>query len=200
MHSTSTLNSEESHCVGITASKARMSPNNGTRPPRRKETLLTKLTLQFSRVVKPRKEIEWHIKRSKLNKVIYEQTDKYMTCPFKMELDSGSGGSHPKLILYVHPYGVEEDSNKNVTLEVAIEVAARPKIQRLHSSAEVEVRVRAEDKDKKEVFGKCRTVRESMRFKYFFIKGFIGHHELKQSHSDYVVFIISANLITPTST
>ena len=137
------------------------------------------------------------IKRSKVNKVVYEQTDKFLTCPYRLELDGGLGSSNPKLTLYVHPYGLEEDSNESVTCEVRIEMPSRPCVQRLHSQAEVEVNIKAETKEKKEVLGRQRVVRESVRLNYFFVKGFISHQSLKQSHSDYIIITVSANLISP---
>lgn len=193
MQSTSTLNSEDTHFSP--SNSLTKSRGASLRPHKRKETLLSRLTQQFSRVVRPHKEIEWPIRRSKLNKIIYEQTDKYLTCPYKMELDGGLGNSNPKLTLYVHPYGREEDVNRSVTLEVGIEISSRPKTQRLDSRAEVEVSVKAEDKERKVEFGK-RLVRESLRLNYFFIRGFMSHQELKLSHSETIVIVISTNLIS----
>ena len=196
MQSSSTLNSDDTHLSpSNTLNEVRGSSTNTLKPHKRKETFLSRLTQQFSRVVRPHKEIEWPIKRSKLNKIVYEQTDKYLTCPYRMELDGGLGNSNPKLTLYVHPYGKEEDINRSVTLEVGIEMSSRPKTQRLDSRAEVEVRVRAEDKERKAEFG-SRVARESIRSNYFFVRGFISHQDLKQSHSETVVIIISANLIS----
>lgn len=206
IHSNSTLTSEDnlnhlSPAGSLTFKAPKASFSNSTssssslKPHKRKETFLSKLSQQLSRVVRPNKEIEWPVKRSKLNKIIYEQTDKYLTCPYKMELDGGLASSNPKLSLHVHPYGKEEDSNCSVTLEVGLEISTHPKAQRLDSRAEVEVNVRAEDGERKARFGK-RVVRESVRLNYFFVKGFISHQELKKSHTDSVVFIISANLIS----
>ncbi len=161
---------------------------------RQKGTLLSRLTQQFSRVAKPHKEIEWPVKRNKLNKIIYEQKDKHLTCPYRLELDGGLKGSNPKLTLHIHPYGQEGDRNCNITLEVGIEIPTQPNTQRLDSHAEVEVNVKAEDAERKVVFGR-RTVRESIRLNYFYLKGFVSHQELKQSHSNQILFTISANLI-----
>lgn len=197
-HSSSTLTSEENHHLsptGTLSSKPKASSSSNLKSHKAKESLLSRLTQQFSRTVHPHKEIEWPIKRIKLSKIIYEQADKYLTCPYKLELDGGLGASNPKLTLHVHPFGREEDSNQSVTLEVSIEIPTRPKAQRLDSRAEVEVNVRAEDRERKVVFGK-RTVRESVRLNYFFIRGFVSHQELKQSCSESVVIIISANLIS----
>lgn len=116
-----------------------------------------------------------------------------MTCPYKLELDGGLGGSNPKLTFHVHPYGLEEDANRNVTLEVGVEIPSRPKDQRLPSHAVVRVEVRAEDKDKKELFGEA-VVQESARISYFFIKSFISHDRLKQSRCTDIVFTLSADL------
>lgn len=199
-HSSSTLNSEENHPSLASNSKgasnhSSSSSSSNLKPHvhRTKETLLSRLTQQFSRVLRPHKEIEWQVKRSKLNKIIYEQTDKFLTCPYKVELDGGKGVSNPKLTLYVHPYGIEEDSNENITLEISIETPTRPKSQRMDSRAEVEVKVRAEDGQKK-IMIRQRAIRESLRLNYFLIKGFVSHEVLKHSHSDHVAIIFSASL------
>lgn len=196
MQSSSTLSSEDSRFspTSTLTAKSRSSTTN-LRANRQKETLLARLTQQFSRVVRPHKEIEWQIKRNKLSKIIYDHSDKFLTCPYKLELDGGLGTSNPKLTLYVHPYGCEDDCNVSITLEVRIEISTRPKAQRLDSRAEVEVNVRAEDREGRTVFG-SRIVRESVRLNYFFIKGFLSHQELKLSHSDDIVILISANLVS----
>lgn len=196
MQSSSTLNSDDSRFSPTSTLSARSKTSNtNLRTNRQKETFLSRLTQQFSRVVRPHKEIEWQIKRSKLNKIIYEQSDKFLTCPYKLELEGGLGASNPKLTLYVHPYGCEDDCNVSITLEVGIEISTRPKAQRLDSRAEVEVGVRAENRETMAVLGK-RLVKESARLNYFFIKGFLSHQELKLSHCEYIVIIVSANLIT----
>ena len=197
MQSSSTINSEDSRFspTGIPSAKFK-APSSNIKTNKQKDTFLSRLTQQFSRVLRPHKEIEWPIKRNKLNRIIYEQSDKSLTCPYKLELDGGLGVSNPKLTLYVHPYGCEDDCNVSVTLEVGIEISSRPKkAQRLDSRAEVEVRVRADDRERKVTFGN-RVARESVRLNYFFIKGFLSHQELKQSHSEHIVIIISANLIS----
>ena len=162
---------------------------------KQKGTIFSRLTQQLSRVAKPHKEIEWPVKRSKLDKIIYEKKDKVLTCAIKLELDGGLKGSNPKLTLHVHPYGREEDCNQNMTMEVGLEIPTQPSAPRLDSRAEVEVNVQAEDGERKVVFGK-RTVRESTRLNYFYLKGFVSHHDLKQSHCTQVVFTITANLIS----
>lgn len=196
MQSSSTLNSEDSQ-FSPTNTLAGRSKNSSSAPKfqRHKEKFLSRLTQQFSRVVRPHKEIEWQIKRSKLNKIIYEQVDKFLTCPYKLELDGGLGASNPKLTLHVHPYGREDDTNVNMTLEVGIEISTRPKAQRLDSRAEVEVKLRAEDKETGRIFG-SKEVQESVRLNYFFIKGFLSHQDLKLSHCEHVVIIVSATLIS----
>lgn len=188
MQSSSTLNSDDSRFSPTSTLSAKSNKHH-----KHKETFLSRLTQQFSKVARPHKEIEWQIKRSKLNKIIYEQSDKFLTCPYKLELEGGSGVSNPKITLYVHPYGIEDDCNVNVTLEVGIEVPTRPRAQRPDSRAQVEVSVRAEDRDAKVVLGK-NLVKESVRLKYFLIKCFIDHQELKSSHSEHIFLTISANL------
>lgn len=199
MHSTSTLNSGagESHSstTSTITSKSKAYGSN-LRHHKQKENFLSRLAMPFLKVARPHKEIEWKIKRSKLSKIIYEQTGKFLTCPYKLELDGGFGAaSNPRLTLYIHPYGREDDTNINVTLEVGIEISTRPKAQRLDSRAEVEVNVRAEDREKMVVFGQ-RVVQESVRLNYFYIKGFFRHQDLKKSHSEHILVIFSANLIS----
>lgn len=211
MHSTSTLNSTgggggENHSSptstitsSSTTSRSKAHSSSLSKPHKQRgDNLFSRLASPFQKVARPHKEIEWKIKRSKLSKIIYEQTSgKFLTCPYKLELDGGYGASNPRLTLYIHPYGREDDTNLSVTLEVGIEVSTRgPKAQRLDSRAEVEVNVRAEDRREKTVVFGQRVVRESARLNYFYIKGFFRHQDLKRSHSEHILVIFSANLIS----
>lgn len=150
----------------------------------------TRFTNYFSKIVKPRYVMEWSVKRSKLNKLVYSQTDKYLKCDYKLELDAGLGGCNPKAAICIHPYGREEDQNKYVTLEVRLETTNRSKCLTMHSDSKVVVKTGAEDEDGI-VLGRYRKVEESSRFRYFYIKGFISHQDLKLSHSDYIHIMIS---------
>lgn len=212
MLSTSTLNSEDSHfspqnsltkcrptvtaatatATASTTTTSSTSQKSAPHTQKKKETLISRL----KGVVRHEDQLKWSIKREKLQKIIYkQQRDKHLTCSSKVELEAGPGTPKPKLVLCLHPYGLEEDANTSVTLEVRIETSARskPLVQQLDSRAEVEVSVRAEDREGVELGRRCVT--QSARFNYFLVRGFINHQLLKQSHSETVVVTCSAKLV-----
>ena len=128
----------------------------------KKSWLSSKLHLRSkpqAKLVKPN-ELVWAIKRDKLNKYIYESkyTKKSLQCKHKLELESGiSNGPIPKLKLELHPYGLEEDRNENVTITVHVE---RPKHCKLHSSTEVRITLNTRDAVSGEQIGEpCTKVR-----------------------------------------
>ena len=162
-----------------------------------KKQRIPKLLFTRSRLYKPHEELVWRVKRDKLNKMIYKHKDKSIACSDKIELETDRVGPHPKLILRLHSYGIEEDQNENVTLEVRIERSKKTGSSSMHSLTEVEVCVRGEDVDGGRVIGGGRKVRESVRSSYFFIKRFISHQELKKSRSEYIEIRATAKLVFP---
>lgn len=160
----------------------------------------TKPAFLFSRprLIKQHQELLWQVKRDKLNKMIYKhKANKYISCSDKIELESDHSGPHPKVTLNLCPYGAEEDQNENVTLKIVIEQSKKTGAGCLHSSTKVEVCVCAYDMEKDAVIGEEYRVQESVRSSFFFVKGFISHHELKKSHSEYIAIRAKAKLILP---
>ena len=128
---------------------------------------------------KPQDTLTWVLKRYPLCKATLKQKEKpQVECSSKLELVNPQG-SNPKLAFFLHPYGIEEDENKNVTLVVAIEVSK--KIQ-LHSSAEVHLTMSAKAQGTGDYFFKQRVEKQSMLLRKFYVKAFLEHESLKQSH------------------
>ena len=130
----------------------------------------------------------WPIRRDKLDKCIYKHTSKLKTCKTKLELVPHQDyGPPPKFILQLHPYGSEEDGNKYITAKVTIEF---PKKCRLHSKTEIQFRVSAREDDPTtgKVIGKEQT-QEKVTQSFFYIKKFIPHEALKNSHCNYMYVI-----------
>ena len=146
-----------------------------------------------SKLVTPGQELIWQEKVEDINKLIYKSKyrGKYLTCPWKIEVD-GKGQPNPKLLLHLHPYGLEEDENRNVTFEVAIE---QPKRHRLHSTAKLSVQLSAEDDKHKRQLGKTYRATKDLKLSFFYIKGFISHEDLKQSRSDNVVIKVRVEML-----
>ena len=148
------------------------------------------------KLVKPN-ELVWPVKRSKLNKYIYKKKTKLLTCKTNLEVmtDHGSG-PNPKICVQLHPFGVEEDANKSVTVKVSIEL---PRKCQLHSETEIEFKVSAREIDSRASsseaeIGPLKIRREQITRNFFYIKGFITHETLKDSLCDYVQVMISAKL------
>jgi len=157
-------------------------------------SLESRLLRYFSKVVEPDQVMEWIVKRSKLNQLIYLQTNKYLKSVYKLELDAGLGHYNPKAAVCIHPYGCEEDANKFVTLEVRIKTTSRSKCLKMHSNSRVVVKACAEDEDGN-LIGTVRKVEDSARLSYFYIKRFIRHVDLKVCHSRVIHFMFSCSYI-----
>ena len=163
----------------------------------KKSWLSSKLHLRSksqTKLIKPN-ELVWPIKRDKLNKYIYESkyTKKSLQCKHKLELESGiRNGPIPKLKLELHPYGLEEDRNENVTITVHIE---RPKHCKLHSSTEVRITLSTRDAVSGEQIGEPCTKREPIRSSYFLVKKFVSHESIKRSRCDFVEVTVDACLV-----
>ena len=86
--------------------------------------------------------VTWSIKRKKLNEVIYShKKEKLFEFPQQFELETG-GKYPPRLTLYLHPYGYEEDAQENLTLTVLLDISAKCLISSL---AMIRVEVVAKD-------------------------------------------------------
>ena len=147
-----------------------------------------------AKLIKPH-ELVWPIKRDKLNKYIYETkyTKKSLICKHKLELETGiHSGPRPKLKLELHPYGLEEDRNENVTITVHVE---RPKNCDLHSSTEIRISLSVLESDTGELIGQQSMMDESIRSSYFLVKKFVSHESIKKSRCDFVEVYVQACLV-----
>ena len=139
-------------------------------------------------------EVIWPVKRDKLNKYIYKHTSRLKTCKAKLELmpDQDNYGPLPKFVLQLHPYGSEEDSNKYITAKVTIE---RPKKCRLHSETKIEFQLSAQEDDPStgRELGRKKVQQEQVTQSFFYIKEFISHEELKNSHCEHIYVIAVVN-------
>ena len=134
--------------------------------------------------------VTWSLKRSKLNKVIYEhQREKLIKCPQKLELES-AGKHPPKITLYVHPYGYENDANHYLTIRVTLDISIESNIR---SSAIIRVSVRAcnsaTGKTLKEGYTDC-----SVNQRFGECMSFLSHKQLKDLECDSIEFTASAKL------
>lgn len=154
----------------------------------------SKLLQYFSKVVAPEQVMEWIVKRSKLNQLIYSQSDKCLKSTYKLELDAGMGHNNPKAMICIYPYGCEDDVNEFVTLEVRLKTSPRSKCLKMHSESKIVVKACAEDEDG-HLIGSVRKKEDYARFSYFYIKRFIRHIDLKMSHSENIHFMFSCSFI-----
>ena len=129
------------------------------------------------------KELSWSVKRNKLNKAIYEHKEnKTIECTKKLELDVGHRSSlNPKLSLILHPYGLESDKRRYVSLEVRIDMSK--KAPKLSSGAKVRFSVSATDVGENKQLFEC-TVEKDVLLREFYINKFISHEALRDSRSE----------------
>ena len=136
--------------------------------------------------------ITWSVKRSKLNKVIYEhQKEKLFKFPRQLELENG--GKHPpKITLYLHPYGFEKDARHNLTLTITLDISVKCHIP---TSATIVVEVEASDsstgaklkRDSIKCPANCRFAR---------CMSFLSHKQLKDLECESIEFTAAAKLFT----
>ena len=134
--------------------------------------------------------VSWSVKRKKLNEPIYEhRKEKLLKFPQELELETG--GKHPpRLTLYLHPYGYEEDAQENLTLAVTLDISVKCLIS---SSAMIRVEVVAKDSSSGEELKRgcidcsadCRIAR---------CKSFLSHRRLRELECESIDFVASAKL------
>ena len=121
---------------------------------------------------------------------------KRKTCKAKLELvpDQDNCGPLPKFTLQLHPYSCEKGGNKYITAKVIIEF---PKKCRLLSKTKIEFQIstREDDPSTGREIGHKKTQQEQVTQIFFYIKEFISHEELKNSHCSYVYVIAAVKLI-----
>ena len=132
----------------------------------------------------------WSVKRRKLNEAIYEhRKTKLFKCPQELELENG-GKHSPRLTVYLHPYGYEEDAQKNLTLSVKLEASAKCLIS---SSAVIRMEISASEstggRNLKHAVLECPVDSRIARY-----KAFLSHKELRELECDRIEFTASAKL------
>ena len=149
----------------------------------------------FSRS-KPQDVLKWHVKRSTLNKAIYDhKKQKRITCKKKLELDAGRGRANPQLVFHLIPYGLEDDAGKNATLEIEVEISGKTRMS-MHSSTKIRLSVCVQEmKEDGKVLAKHDNIEQSIDVSRFFISQFLTHECLKQSRCDQIEIQASAELI-----
>ena len=135
--------------------------------------------------------ISWTLKRDKLNAAIYKhQKDKLFKCPSDLELEN-AGKHSPRLTLYLHPYGYEEDAGKNSTVSVELSASVKSPIS---SSAKVHIEIKASETARGtqlkelvlECSANCRIIRG---------QAFLPHTLLKELECDNIDIQVSAYLL-----
>ena len=154
-----------------------------------------KLKLPFSRS-KPQDVLKWHVKRSTLNKAIYDHKEqKCITCKKKLELDAGCGGANPRLMFHLIPYGLEDDAGKSATLEIEVEISRKTRSP-MHSATKIRLSLFAQEmKESGNFLTKYDNIEKPIDVSRFFISHFLTHECLKQSRCDQIEIQASAELI-----
>ena len=136
--------------------------------------------------------ISWPVKRDKLNEAIYRhKKGKLMKCPDELELDDGSKHS-PKLTLYLHPFGYEEDAGINLTLSVEMTASVK---SNLPSSAHVQIEVAVVDPVTGEDLIPPVAKVKSADHRIFRFKQFLTHSALKDLKCEQIEIRASAKLL-----
>ena len=137
--------------------------------------------------------IAWSVKRDKLNEAIYKhQKTKYFKCPHNLELENG-GKYAPRLTLYLHPYGFEEDAGKNVTLSVESVASIKSNIP---SSSIFRIDIKASESSKQTKLNEV-TLNCPASTRIVWEKSFLSHNTLKELECDTIDLEISAKLCSP---
>ena len=154
-----------------------------------------KLKLPFSRS-KPHDVLKWHVKRSPLNKAIYDHKEqKRITCKKKLELDAECGGANPRLVFHLIPYGLEDDAGKCATLEIEVEISRKTR-STMHSATKIRLSVFVQEmKEDGKVLARHDNIEQSIDVSRFFISQFLTHECLKHSRCDQIEIQASAELI-----
>ena len=130
-----------------------------------------------------------------MNEAIYKhRKEKRFKCPYDLELENG--GKHPpRLTLYLHPYGDEEDEGNYLTLLVTLSASVKSNIP---SSAKIHIVVSARESTEGnrltdatlECSADCRIVRK---------KEFLSHEYLKKLECESIDLQVSARLYNNTT-
>ena len=153
-----------------------------------------KRKLPFSRS-KPQDILKWHVKRSTLNKPIYDHKEqKHITCKKKLELDAGCGGANPRLVFHLIPYGLEDDAGKSATLEIEVDISRKTRMS-MHSATKIRLSVFVQEIKEGNFLARHKNIEQSIDVSRFFISQFLTHKCLKDSRCDQIEIQASAELI-----
>lgn len=134
--------------------------------------------------------VTWSVKRDKLNELIYKHLkDKRLKCPYGLELENG-GKYAPRLTLYVHPCGYEEDAGKSLTLLVTLEASVK---SNLPSSAVIQIDISANESSQRKILNKT-TLDCPGDFRIARQMSFLSHQLLKDLECESIEFQVSAKL------
>lgn len=135
--------------------------------------------------------IYWSVKRDKLNEAIYKpRKEKLFKCPYGLELENG--GKHaPRLTLYLHPYGYEEDAGKYLTLAVELDASVKSNIPSL---AKIRVEITANESSEGTKLNEI-TLERSADFRILRCKAFLSHDQLKLLECENIDLQASARLL-----
>ena len=113
----------------------------------------------------------------------------------KIEVDVGNGSSfNPKLTFILHPYGLEEDKQKYVTLEVQIDVPKKaPKLKK-GTCVKLALAI-SESQTEGEKILKEHALQESLNLRVFYQHKFVSHRALRESKSDLIHITIQAECV-----
>lgn len=148
-----------------------------------KPKLQRKLSIRRKSAIPP---FQWHLKRREINEAIYEHwEDKSFKSKERLEVDLGFGKYNPRLVPSLIPHGIEEDYDKNATLEISLDVPT--KCPRSYKVASIRVIVSALDfRERKPLSSQREVVVPSLNIRTITVKEFISHDALKHSRSEYV--------------
>ncbi len=171
----------------------------GARKPHRSRShgKMSKLLQRIGRVRSTNdspNSVQWLVKRDQLNKIICRhQENKIIHCKRKIEVDVGNGSTfNPQLTLVLRPYGVEEDIQKYVTLEVHINVPKKaPKLKAATNVKLILTVSRLQSEDDTII------ITENLDLRVFYKKKFISHKVLRESRSETVEITARAECIKP---
>ena len=107
-----------------------------------------------------------------------------MVCEDQLAVDLCHGKRNPRLVLRLYPHGIEEDYDKNATLDIGIKIPTN--CPRIHSTTEVEVVLSAWDCKESKLLSAEQVVTVSLNQRTFLVKQFLSHDALKHSRSDIV--------------
>ena len=128
--------------------------------------------------------LTWKVKRDHLNKPIFRhQESSTIEWKKKVEVDVGNGNIYnPKLVFILHPYGLERDRQKCVTLEVRIDVPK--KAPKLKEATFVKLTLTVSETEGEIL--KDHNLKKNLNLRVFYQDRFVSHLALRESHSDFI--------------